>query len=224
MLKCARRRRKAGREACSTKSPRIDPRFACFSWRFANPGFTSAGYTRSNQFPARRKVIEYTGERISRRETKRRGQGSLTYLFTLDDYWTIDGAVGGSGAEIINHSCNPNLSSRIIKGHILYISRRAIRKGEELTVDYRFSEKIERVRCRCGAPELPGDDQFEGVAPAVHPSPVKKLDTVPYVSVAQASQPAGSTVVSSLAPGPPPWRREESRRGSLRGCATRGIR
>jgi SET domain-containing protein len=103
------------------------------------------------RIPARRKVIEYTGERIGRRETKRRGQGSLTYLFTLDNYWTLDGAVGGSGAEIINHSCDPNLVSSIRQGHILYFSRRTIKPGEELTVDYRFSEKIERVKCRCGA-------------------------------------------------------------------------
>jgi SET domain-containing protein len=108
------------------------------------------------RIPARRKVIEYTGERISRRETKRRGDGAVTYLFTLDDYWTVDGAVGGSGAEIINHSCEPNLSSCIVKGHILYISKRAIQRGEELTVDYMFSKKIARVPCRCGTPECRG--------------------------------------------------------------------
>ncbi|HUP05499.1 MAG TPA: SET domain-containing protein-lysine N-methyltransferase [Bryobacteraceae bacterium] len=106
--------------------------------------------------PPRRKVIEYTGERISRRETKRRGQGRITYLFTLDDYWTIDGAVGGSGAEIINHSCDPNLVASIRGGHILYISLRTIEPGEELTVDYRFSDKIERVACRCGSPRCRG--------------------------------------------------------------------
>jgi SET domain-containing protein len=106
--------------------------------------------------PPRRKVIEYTGERISRRETKRRGQGSLTYLFTLDDYWTIDGAIGGSGAEIINHSCDPNLYACIMRGHILYMSRRPIRPGEELTVDYRFSEKIDKVPCRCGSSKCRG--------------------------------------------------------------------
>jgi hypothetical protein len=37
------------------------------------------------------------------------------------------------------------------KGHILYMSKRAIRRGEELTVDYRFDKDIGRVRCRCGA-------------------------------------------------------------------------
>ena len=30
-------------------------------------------------------------------ETKRRAEGDLNYLFTLDDYWTLDGAVDGSG-------------------------------------------------------------------------------------------------------------------------------
>jgi SET domain-containing protein len=133
------------------KSPAIDPRYACFKLAIRDSRIHRRGVYALEPIPARRKVIEYTGERINRRETKRRGQGSLTYLFTLDDYWTIDGAVGGSGAEIINHSCDPNLASCIRKGHILYTSKRAIRPGEELTVDYRFSAKIEQVRCKCGA-------------------------------------------------------------------------
>jgi SET domain-containing protein len=114
------------------------------------------GVFADESIPPRRKVIEYTGERISRRETLRRGQGELTYLFTLDNYWTLDGAVGGSGAEFINHSCEPNLYSWNFKGHILYMSRRSIQRGEELTVDYCFSKKIERVPCRCGAAKCRG--------------------------------------------------------------------
>ncbi len=132
-------------------SPRIDPRYARFRLEIRESRIHRRGVYALERIPARRKVIEYVGERISRRETKRRGQGSLTYLFTLDDYWTIDGSVGGSGAEIINHSCDPNLRSCIVGGHILYMSKRAIRRGEELTVDYRFSDKIEKVRCRCGS-------------------------------------------------------------------------
>ena len=62
----------------------------------------------------------------------------------------------GSGAEIINHSCNPCLYSKIFKGHILYISKRRIRKGEELTVDYLFSKDIGRVPCCCGSPKCRG--------------------------------------------------------------------
>jgi SET domain-containing protein len=101
--------------------------------------------------PARHKVIEYTGERISRRETKIRASRPLNYIFTLDKYWAIDGSAGGSGAQYINHSCEPNLVARIMKGHILYFSTRAIKKGEELTVDYHFDKDVERVPCSCGS-------------------------------------------------------------------------
>jgi SET domain-containing protein len=132
------------------KSPVIDPRYTPFRLEIRQSRIHRRGVYTLQRIPARRKVIEYTGERISRRETKRRGDGPITYLFTLDTYWTIDGAVGGSGAEIINHSCDPNLYACIFKGHILYMSRRVIRPGEELTVDYRFSDDIGDVPCRCG--------------------------------------------------------------------------
>jgi uncharacterized protein len=133
------------------KSPVIDPRHACFRLEIRESRIHRRGVYALERIPPRRKVIEYTGERISRRETKRRGDGPITYLFTLDDYWTLDGAVGGSGAEIINHSCDPNIYTMIFKGHILYMSKRLIRPGEELTVDYRFSEKIGSVPCKCGS-------------------------------------------------------------------------
>jgi len=133
------------------RTPSIDPRFCCFDLEIRDSRIHHRGVYTRESIPPGRKVIEYTGERISRREAKRRGQGNITYLFTLDNYWTLDGAFGGSGAEIINHSCDPNLYSWIFKGHILYMSRRAIRRGEELTVDYRFSDKIEKVRCACGS-------------------------------------------------------------------------
>ena len=138
------------------RSPIIDPRFACFRLEIRASKIHRRGVYTLERIPARRKVIEYTGERISRRETKVRGQGDLTYLFTLDDYWTLDGAVGGSGAEIINHSCAANLRACIMRGHILYWSKREIKPGEELTIDYRFAKNIERVPCRCGAKNCRG--------------------------------------------------------------------
>jgi uncharacterized protein len=138
------------------KSPAINPKHTPFRLSIRESRIHRRGVYAQERIPKGKKVIEYTGERISRRETKRRGQGSITYLFTLDSYWTIDGAVGGSGAEIINHSCEPNLATRIVRGHILYISKRVIYPGEELTVDYRFSDKLEQVRCRCGSPGCRG--------------------------------------------------------------------
>jgi SET domain-containing protein len=130
-------------------SPSIDPRYANFRLEIRQSKIHQRGVYALEPIPARRKVIEYTGERLNRRDAKRRDCGSVTYLFSVDDYWTLDGAVGGSGAEIINHSCDPNLRANVFKGHILYFSKRAIRAGEELTIDYRFPRTVERVPCRC---------------------------------------------------------------------------
>jgi len=112
--------------ASTNQLPQIDPRYARFRLGLSRSPIHRYGVYALEPIPARRKVIEYTGERISRRETRRRGLGNETYLFMLNDYWAVDGAVGGSGAEYINHSCQPNLRSSILKDHILYISRRPI--------------------------------------------------------------------------------------------------
>jgi SET domain-containing protein len=137
--------------------PRIDPHYPCFGMKLARSRIHRWGVYATEFIPRGKKVIEYTGERISRLETKRRAAASeFTYLFTLDSYWTIDGSRGGSGAEYINHSCDPNLVSRILKGHILYMSLRDISAGEELTIDYRFDRKVEKVYCRCGSPKCRG--------------------------------------------------------------------
>ncbi|MCL5744326.1 MAG: SET domain-containing protein-lysine N-methyltransferase [Acidobacteria bacterium] len=136
--------------------PEINPKYACFRLAVRQSPIHRWGVFADERIPARRKVIEYTGERISRRETKRRGNRRHIYLFELNPYWCIDGAVGGSGAELINHCCDPNLYSSIQKGHILYFSKRVIQPGEELTVDYRFDKDVEKVTCRCGAAKCRG--------------------------------------------------------------------
>lgn len=138
--------------------PHIDPRYAKFKLLIRKSKIHRVGIFAGEDIPPGRKVIEYTGERISRKETLRRSdeQAKMIYLFTLDKYWTLDGAVGGSGAEYINHSCDPNIRAWITKGHILYMSTRAIRAGEELTVDYHFSKTVETVPCKCGAASCRG--------------------------------------------------------------------
>ncbi len=138
-------------KAVSKTVPQIDPKAACFRLRVGKSKIHRWGIYAEEDIPARRKVIEYTGERISRRETKVRASRPLNYIFTLDKYWCIDGSVNGSGAQFINHCCEPNVDARIIKGHILYFSRRAIQKGEELTLDYHFGADVEKTPCACGA-------------------------------------------------------------------------
>jgi SET domain-containing protein len=132
--------------------PHIDPKYACFRMHADGSAIHRWGVYADEDIPPRRKVIEYTGERLNRRQTKIRDAApGLHYIFTVDSYRAVDGSVGGSGAEFINHSCDPNLESRIVKRHILYFSLRPIRRGEELTVDYNFGADEEQVECRCGA-------------------------------------------------------------------------
>lgn len=132
--------------------PKIDERYACYPLRVFRSKIHRWGIKALADIPRNRKVIEYTGERINRKETKRRADSTaLHYLFTLDNYWTIDGTVGGSGAQYINHSCEPNVRAVIFKGHILYYSARDIGKGEELLIDYHFDPDVEKVICKCGA-------------------------------------------------------------------------
>jgi len=137
-------------------TPKIDPEYALYHIEVRRSDIHRWGVFALEPIPARRKVIEYTGEKISRREIKRRANRKHVYLFELNAYWCIDGAVGGSGAELINHSCEPNLFSAVMKGHVIYMSRRAVEPGEELTVDYRFAKDMESVRCSCGAAKCRG--------------------------------------------------------------------
>jgi SET domain-containing protein len=49
----------------------------------------------------------------------------------------------------LNHSCAPNVG---IRGQILFVAMRNIRRGEELTIDYAmFGADPKPMRCRCGA-------------------------------------------------------------------------
>jgi SET domain-containing protein len=129
-------------------TPAIDRKYCCYKIRAAQSKIHRWGLYADQKIPANRKVMEYRGEKIGPKEAEKR---ALTpYLFVLDAQWTIDGGVGGSGAELVNHSCSPNLVSRIMKGHIIYMSLRAIQKGEELTVDYNYDETDETMNCLCG--------------------------------------------------------------------------
>lgn len=105
--------------------------------------------------PARRRVIEYTGEIIDEEEMNRRSGKKLLYLFSVTDNKIIDGAVGGSGAQFINHSCDGNLKSYIVNGRVMLSSIRPIEAGEELTYDYNIAEEFD-VECICGARKCRG--------------------------------------------------------------------
>lgn len=143
--------------------PRIDQRFAGFRLRLGGSRIHRLGVFAAESIPPRRQVIEYTGERITWKESLRRFTEAmerrskpLLYLFRIDARWVLDGSVGGSGAEYVNHCCDPNLRAFVENGHILYKSCRRIAAGEELTVDYQFPRNGPRMICRCAAKNCRG--------------------------------------------------------------------
>jgi SET domain-containing protein len=139
---------------------RLNPKFACFHLDIRRSRIERLGVFTKEVIPQGRRVIQYTGERISQREAMRRtvrmflsGKAERVYTVLLNRRSKLDGSVGGSGAEFINHSCDPNLTMRRIRGKIFLYSFKKIRAGEELTVDYGFRCSCP---CRCGSTKCRG--------------------------------------------------------------------
>ncbi len=117
--------------------------------------------------PAGTRVVEYTGERITKAEADRReklrlargrrGGDDCVYIFELNARHDLDGRTRRNVARLINHSCAPNCRAETIRGRIWIIARREIPSGEELTFDYGFALKEWRLHpCRCGSPKCAG--------------------------------------------------------------------
>jgi SET domain-containing protein len=100
-------------------------------------------------FAKGRRMIEYVGPIITSEEADRKGG---RYLFEIDENRTIDGSARTNLARYINHSCRPNAEAFIYGKRIWVYSKRAIRAGEALTLNYGkkyFDEFIRPVGCKC---------------------------------------------------------------------------
>ena len=64
----------------------------------------------------------------------------ITFLFTLNKKYVLDGNFKFNKARLINHSCNPNCEVLEENKPVLWITAmRDIKKNEELSYDYGFS-------------------------------------------------------------------------------------
>lgn len=134
------------------------------------------------RIPKGTRVVEYVGEEISNEEADKRYDDARmkrhhTFLFTLDDKSVVDGAVGGNESRFINHSCDPNCETVIVRRRIWVETIRSIPAGAELLYDYAYergdetSDADEKLyACRCGSPRCRGTI----LAP---PEPPKKRGT-----------------------------------------------
>jgi len=108
------------------------------------------GFFTLEPIPRGKRIIEYTGKRVSNEEVDKRNRGK--YFFGLNSKSSIDGSPRSNTARYINHSCRPNTEVLITGGRIWVWSKRAIKAGEELTYNYGkeyFDEHIKPKGCRC---------------------------------------------------------------------------
>jgi uncharacterized protein len=136
--------------------PQLEQRHCRFKLECHQSSIHRWGVFAAEPIPAQRRVIEYTGQKIDYVEARRRSIRHHVYLFWLNDIWAIDGAIGGSGAQFINHSCDPNLVARVRGGRIFLVSRRQIATGDELTLDYHLEGDGPEIRCSCGSKACKG--------------------------------------------------------------------
>ena len=104
-----------------------------------------------------RRIVEYAGELIRNAESERREHRYLAdgciWVFQVNRAWSRDASVGGNIARFINHSCTPNCYFEVVDKTIWIRAARNIRRGEELTYDYKvIGERTIPCRCRAGCP------------------------------------------------------------------------
>jgi SET domain-containing protein len=104
-----------------------------------------------------KRIVEYDGPRTSQAEAQALLERGNAYIFTLNGEVAIDGWVRWNLARFINHSCEPNCESRIVRDRVWLYALRSIQAGEELTYNYGYSlDDAEDNLCRCGAPSCVG--------------------------------------------------------------------
>src|SRR5690348_1980941 len=124
--------------------------------RVGRSGMVGRGLFAGTSIRGRAKIGEFEGEVIGLREARRRARGRAIIAIVELERHAIDATATRRGFRYINHSCDPNTFMRCTTERAEFYARRAIRRGEELTVDYGESHHDGRLRCRCGAANCRG--------------------------------------------------------------------
>jgi SET domain-containing protein len=104
------------------------------------------------------RIVDYAGRlvrngpELEAREAEYMKRGCI-WVFRVNRAWSRDAAIDGNIARFINHSCRPNCYFQVVGMTIWIRASRNIRRGEELTYDYRtIGEKTIPCRCRPDCP------------------------------------------------------------------------
>ena len=136
--------------------------------KIKSSGIHNKGIFATRDIPKGTKIIEYVGEKLTKKQSDKRADEitelheknkdyGAVYIFEVNKRHDIDGSVKWNTARYINHSCDPNCESDIIKEKVWIIALKDIKKGEELTYDYGYDiDDYESHPCKCGAKNCAG--------------------------------------------------------------------
>ena len=103
------------------------------------------------EIPARTAIVEYAGEKITKRESLARCEEGNHCIFSLDAEFDLDGNVPWNAARLINHHCAPNCEAALMEGRIWILAKRDIQSGEEITFNYGYDlDEYREHPCHCG--------------------------------------------------------------------------
>jgi uncharacterized protein len=107
--------------------------------------------------PPRLKIGEIRGESVSVAEARRRAtRAERIMIVELSARRAIDFSRSSDPMRYTNHSCQPNARLVIRNGRVEFYAARAIKTGEEITVNYGETHHDGKLACRCGAPGCKG--------------------------------------------------------------------
>jgi len=118
------------------------------------------GIFAKKDIPENTRIIEYVGLKVNEDEADRlemegikaakKGKGAI-YCFELTKKTFLNGEVPWNTARNMNHTCDPNCESDIIKGKVYIFALRDIKKGEELSYNYGYdmSDLYKKHLCKC---------------------------------------------------------------------------
>ena len=133
-------------------------------WKVKKSPIHGYGVVATEEINKGTKIIEYKGEKITKKEGDRRSglrikrysnksDKGIVYIFELNKKYDIDGTPHYNKARYINHSCEPNCEVEIVKGKIWISSIKKIKKGDELSYDYGYDFDEDDYKdhiCKCG--------------------------------------------------------------------------
>ena len=138
-------------------SSSVRPAYQKYALRVGPSPIDGQGVFAAEPIAAARKIGEIRGESISVDEARIRATRSERIMIVeLSARRAIDFSKSSDPMRYTNHSCQPNARLVIRNGRVEFYARRAIKPGEEITVDYGETHHEGRLACRCGAPGCRG--------------------------------------------------------------------